>query len=136
MTLPSYIQKAVDLGLLVESDGKIVDCRKDEVETVLGMARLVEKLQPTTQADVEDTTDQEAIVLCRVLSSPPGKARELWADLRVAFGVAHGQYIPANLWTNGVFRTIGNEIDRTYMGEGNAELISREALIRGYSQLT
>lgn len=136
MTLPAYIQKAVDLGLLQEQDGKIIDCNKDAVETVMGMARLVEKIQPTTQSEIEDTTDQEAIVLCRVLSSPHGKARELWADLRVAFGVAHGQAIPDNLWTNGVFRTIGTEIDRTFMGERDASLISRESLIRVYGELS
>ena len=136
MNFPAYIQKAVDLGLLTAEGEKIVDCDKDSVETVVGMARLISKIQPTTQSEIEDTTDQEAIVLCRVLSSPHGKARELWADLRVAFGVAHGQAIPDNLWTNGVFRTIGKEIDRTFMGERDATLISRESLILVYSKLT
>ena len=116
MSFPTYIQKAIDHGLLTVEGDKVVDCNKDAVETVVGMSRLIDKIQPTTQSEIEDTTDQEAIVLCRVLSAPFGKARELWADLRVAFGVAHGQSIPGSLWTDGVFRTIGGEIDRTFHG--------------------
>ena len=81
MTFPHYIQKAVDLGLLEASGDKITGCKKEEVETIMGMARIIEKIQPTTTAKEDDTTDQEAIVLCRVLSSPSGLARELWADL-------------------------------------------------------
>ena len=135
MTFPAYIQKAVDLGLLETDSGKIVGCKKDEVETILGMARLVEKIQPTTRIEVDDTTDQEAIVLIRVLSSPSGKANELWADLRIAFGVGHGQAMPDELWSTRVFRAIGREIDRTFMGERNASLISRESLISGYASL-
>lgn len=132
---PAYIQKAVDLGLLEADDGKIIGCKKDEVETVLGMARIIDKLQPTTAAQDEDTTDQEAIVLCRVLSSPTGKARELWAELRIAFGIGHGQAIPLDLWSNNVFKAIGNEIDRTFMGERNSSVISRESLIHEYTEL-
>lgn len=132
---PHYIQKAVDLGLLQAEDGKITGCAKDEVETVMGMARLIEKIQPTTAAEVDDTTDQEAIVLIRVLSSPSGKANELWGDLRIAFGVGHGQSIPDELWSTRIFRAIGREIDRTFMGERNASLISRESLISGYASL-
>jgi replicative DNA helicase len=135
MTFPAYIQKAVDLGLLETESGQITGCKKDEVETILGMARLVEKIQPTTRSEVDDTTDQEAIVLIRVLSSPSGKANELWADLRIAFGVGHGQAIPDELWSTRVFRAIGREIDRTFMGERNASLISRESLIGGYASL-
>ncbi|HAW75185.1 MAG TPA: hypothetical protein DCW74_05545, partial [Alteromonas australica] len=67
MSLPFYVQKAVDLGLLTEQDGKVTDCAKEEVETILGAARIIEKLQPTSAVEVDDTTDQEAIVLCRVL---------------------------------------------------------------------
>ena len=125
MPLPHYIQKAVDLGLLTLEDGKITGCNKEAVETVMGTARLIEKIQPTTAAKAEDTTDQEAIVLCRVLSSPTGKARQLWADLRVAFGIGHGQSVPTNLWSTPTFRAIGNEIDRTFMGERNSSVISR-----------
>ena len=99
MNLPTYIQKAADLGLLTVEEGKVTDCNKEAVETVLGTARIIEKLQPTTAAEVEDTTDQEAIVLCRVLNAPSGLARELWSELRVAFGVAHDQTVPLNLWS-------------------------------------
>lgn len=133
---PHYIQKAVDLGLLEAEGGKITSVDKDAVETVMGVARLVEKLQPTTTASLDDTTDQEAIVLCRVLSSPSGKARELWSDLRVAFGIGHGQSLPSNMWSTPVFRSIGGEIDRTFLGERNSAIISRESLISEYEQLS
>jgi hypothetical protein len=135
MTFPHYIQKAVDLGLLVAEGDRIIDCKKEEVETIMGMARIIEKIQPTTTAKEEDTTDQEAIVLIRVLSSPSGLARELWADLRIAFGVGHGQTIPDNLWSTDVFRAIGREIDLTFTGERDGSLISREVLIRKYAEL-
>lgn len=133
--LPTYIQKATELGLLTVEDGKVTSCNKDAVETVLGAARIIEKLQPTTTAEVEDTTDQEAIVLARVLSAPTGLARELWSQLRVAFGVAHDQQVPPNLWSTPEFKAVGKEIDRTYMGQRNIQLISREALITGYENL-
>lgn len=135
MNFPHYIQKAVDLGLLTAEDGKITSCNKDAVETVLGTARLIEKIQPTTVAKAEDTTDQEAIVLCRVLASPSGKARELWSQLRVGFGVGHGQAIPESLWSTPVFKAIGGEIDRTFCGERNSSVISRESLITQYADL-
>ena len=133
--LPTYIQKAADLGLLTIEDGKVIDCDKAAVETVLGTARIIEKLQPTTAQETEDTTDQEAIVLCRVLGAPSGLARELWSALRVAFGVAHDQTVPLNLWSTPEFKAIGNEIDRTYLGERNTEMISREAIISNYQGL-
>lgn len=133
--LPTYIQKAADLGLLTVEDGKVTGCDKDSVETVLGTARIIEKLQPTTAAEVEDTTDQEAIVLCRVLSAPSGLARELWSELRVAFGVSHDQAVPLNLWSTPEFKAVGSEIDRTYLGERNTQLITREALIANYEAL-
>jgi hypothetical protein len=136
MSFPFYIQQAVDLGLLQAEDGKIVGCDKDSIETVMGAARLVEKIQPTTTAQLDDTADQEAIILCRVLSSPSGLARELWSQLRIAFGIGHGQSIPQNLWSTNVFRTIGDEIDRTFMGERNASVISYQSLINQYEQLT
>lgn len=135
MQLPTYIQKAVDLGLLKVEEGKVVDCDKEAVETVLGTARIIEKLQPATTAETEDTRDQEAIVLCRVLNAPSGLARELWSQLRVAFGVAHDQSVPQNLWSTPEFKAVGNEIDRTYLGERNTQLISREALVNGYEIL-
>jgi len=133
--LPTYIQKASDLGLLTIEDGKVTGCDKEAVETVLSTARIIEKLQPTTAAETEDTTDQEAIVLCRVLSAPSGLARELWSELRVAFGVAHDQTVPVNLWSTPEFKAVGNEIDRTYLGERNAAMISREAIIGNYQAL-
>lgn len=135
MALPHYIQQAVDLGLLALEGGKITSCNKDAVETVVGAARLIEKIQPTTVAKVDDTTDQEAIVFCRVLSSPTGVAREMWSKLRVAFGVGHGQPVPMSLWSTPVFKSIGNEIDRTFMGERNSSVISRDSLITQYADL-
>ena len=129
MTFPHYIQKAVDLGLLQAEDGKIIDCNKDAVETIMGAARMIEKLQPTTTAKLDDTTDQEAIVLCRVLSSPSGTARHLWAELRAGMGVGHGQDLPDNLWSTKVFRAIGRGIDRIFSGQADFEVISAQSLI-------
>ena len=63
--LPFYIQQAADLGLLEVQDGKVVSCRKDEVETVMGITRIIEKIQPTTVARIDSTKDQEAIVRYR-----------------------------------------------------------------------
>ena len=135
MNLPTHIQKAVDHGLLdVNEEGKVVSCKKDEVETIMGIARVVEKIQPTTTAQADDTTDQEAIVLCRVLNAPSGIARELWSQLRIAFGVSHDQGVPSSLWSNPAFRAVGIEIDRTYLGQLETQLISRDSLIRNYSE--
>ena len=135
-TFPSHIQQAVDLGLLQEADGKIVDCKRDEAETILAVNRVIEKIQPTSAAKADTTTDQEAIVLCRVLSSPSGVARELWTELRVAFGVSHGQNVPTSMWSTPEFRAVGQEVDATYLGERDAQLISRESLITGYARLS
>ena len=74
-------------------------------------------------------------MLCRVLGAPSGLARELWSALRVAFGVAHDQTVPLNLWSTPEFKAIGNEVDRTYLGERNTEMISREAIISNYQGL-
>lgn len=134
MQLPIYIQKAVDLGLLVQENGKITSCQKDQVETVLGMARLIEKIQPTTTADQDDTKDQEAIVLCRILTSPTGKARELWTDLRVAVGVGHGQELPHQLWSTREFKAIGAQIDQIYLGQSDASVISPSTVIDSFSK--
>ena len=136
MTFPHHIQQAVDLGLLEAEDGKIVGCGKQEAETILGMSRIIEKIQPTTAAEADNTTDQEGIVLGRVLTSPPERSKDLWTELRVAFGVAHGQEVPEYLWSNPVFRAIGGEIDCTYRGERNSTLISRESLVREFEQRT
>lgn len=134
--LPFYIQKAVDLGLMVVQDGKIVDVNRDAIETAVAAARLVEKLQPTTIADKDDTTPQEAIVLCRILISPSGLARELWSKFRTAFGLAHGQQLPDHLWSNPGFLAIGKEIDMTYLGERTGSTISKNSLITGYEQMS
>ena len=136
MELPFYIQKAVDLGLLeVKEDGKVHKVNKDVVDTVVDTARLVEKLQPSTIADNDDTTDQEAIVLCRILISPSGLARELWSQFRTAFGLGHGQEVPTHLWSNPCFMAIAKEIDMTFSGERTGSIISKNSLITGYQQM-
>ena len=135
MTLPFYIQKASDLGLITIEDGRIVDANKTAIDTVFSTARLVEKLQPTSIADKDDTTDQEAIILCRVLHSASGLARELWSQFRTAFGVAHGQELPQNLWSNMAFRSIAREIDLTFLGERTGKIISKDSIITGYENI-
>lgn len=133
MPFPKHIQQAVDLGLLQAEGEQIIGVAAEEAETVLGIARLMEKIQPTTKTDTEDTHDQEAIVLCRVLTSATGLARELWSDLRIAVGVAHGQTLPRQLWSSDVFRAIGGLIDRIYMNEADGSaLISKDSLISSY----
>lgn len=134
MTFPKHIQQAVDLGLLTAEDGRITGVGSEESETILGISRLMEKIQPTTKQDQEDTTDQEAIVLIRVLSSPHGTARELWSDLRVAVGVGHGQNLPKQLWSTDVFQCIGGLIDRIYTDQeaSGAKIIGKETLIQAY----
>ena len=133
MNFPPHIQNAVDLGLLQAADGKITGVGKEEAESVFGLVRLVEKIQPTTKFEGDDTTDQEAIVLCRVLNSPSGLARELWSDLRIAVGVSHGQALPHQLWSNDAFRSIGGLIDRIFNGEADgASLISKQHLITAF----
>lgn len=135
MTFPKHIQAAVDLGLLRVEGGKVVSVERQEVETVFGMARLMEKIQPTTKFEGDDTKDQEAIVICRVLTSPSGLAKELWAELRTAVGVGYGQFLPRQLWSNDAFRSIGGLIDLIFNGEANgAKLISRESLIAAFPQ--
>ena len=133
MQFPKHIQQAVDLGLLQAEGDQIIGVAAEEAETVLGIARLMEKIQPTTKAETEDTHDQEAIVLCRVLTSPSGLARELWSDLRIAVGVGHGQSLPRQLWSTDVLRAIGGLIDRIYMNEASGTaLISKDSLIAAY----
>lgn len=133
MNFPPHIQNAVDLGLLEAADGKIVGVGKEEAESVFGLVRLIEKIQPTTKFEGDDTTDQEAIVLCRVLNSPSGLARELWSDLRIAVGVSHGQSLPHQLWSNDAFRSIGGLIDRIFNGEADgASMISKQHLITAF----
>ena len=133
---PFYLQKAIDLGLLTQEDGKIVNCNTDSVQLATEVARIVDKLQPTSVQDREDTTSQEAIVLSRVLCSPPGLARELWSQLRTGFGIGHGQLIPIGLWSDSRFKAIAKEIDLTYIGDRSGQVLSRESLIAGYTNLS
>lgn len=133
--LPHWPQKALELGLIQVIDGRIVTVDTSAVNTIIGTARLVEKLQPSTIADRDDTTDQEAIVLSRVLTSASGVARELWSQLRTAFGVGHGQELPATLWSNIAFRAIGKEIDLTFLGERTGKTISKQSIITGYESV-
>lgn len=135
MELPFYLQKAVNLGLLKEENGKIVEAMPQYSDRVMEVARIVDKLQPSNVQDREDTTIQEAIILSKVLSSPPGLARELWGQLRTGFGIGHGQLIPLNLWSDDKFKAIAKEVDITFLGERSGKLISRESLIAGYSSL-
>lgn len=130
--LPHYIQKAVDLGLLVLEDGKIVAANEPAVDRAMDVARVVDKLQPTSVQEREDTTPQEAIVLSKVLTAPSGLAREHWAELRGAFGVGHGQGVPMSLWSDLRFRAIAYEVDLTFIGQNSSQLISRDSLIASY----
>ncbi len=133
--LSPNIQKAVDIGLLQVENGRITAVNKEATETVFGISRIVQKLQPTTVAEMEDTQEQEAIILCRVLTSPSGLARELWSQLRTGLGVAHDQAVPNSLWSSDVFKAIGGELDAVYRGERNAELLTRQSLITHWEQL-
>ncbi len=136
MPLPFYLQKAVDLGLL-ETDGeKITGCKTPAIERAMDVARIVDKLQPTSVTEREDTLTQEAIVLGRVLASPSGLGRELWGELRTGFGIGHGQLIPLSLWSDDRFRAIAKEIDLTFIGQRSNQLLSRESLIASYTNLS
>jgi hypothetical protein len=135
MELPFYLQKAVDLGLLIEDNNKIIGCKVDIVSKATEVARIVDKLQPTSVQDREDTTIQEAIVLSRTLSSPPGLARELWAQLRTGFGIGHGQMVPLSLWSDSRFKAIAKEIDLIFIGDRSGQILSKESIIAGYTNL-
>lgn len=132
---PFYIQKAIELGLINADENHIISSNNDVINNVIQVARIVDKLQPTSVQEKENTLNQEAIVLSRVLSSPSGKARELWSELRTGFGIGHGQTIPQTLWSDPVFKAIGKEIDLVFMGERTNKLISKDSLITGYSRL-
>jgi hypothetical protein len=119
--------------LLELEDGKIQSVKTDIASKALDVARVVDKLQPTSVHEREDTTSQEAIILSKVLTSPTGLARQHWAELRGAFGVGHGQVVPQILWSDTRFRAIASEIDLTFIGQANNQLISRESLIAAYS---
>lgn len=130
---PFYIQKAVELGLLYVDGNQIVGCDDRATSKAMEVARIVDKLQPTSVQEREDTTPQEAIVLSRVLTSPSAVAREQWAQLRGAFGAGAGQGVPMTLWSDMRFRAIAHEIDSTFTGQTNNQLISRDSLVANYS---
>lgn len=132
MEVPYYIAKAASLGLLVLEDGKIASVNKSATSQTLEVARIVDKLQPTSVQEREDTTSQEAIVLSRVLTAPSGLARQYWSELRGAFGVGHGQLVPSSLWSDFRFKAIAAEIDMTFIGQASSQLITRDSLITGY----
>lgn len=134
MQFPKHVQTAVDLGLLTSDGDKITGVGQEEAQSVFGLVRLIEKIQPTTKFEGDDTTNQEGIVLCRVLTSPSGIARELWSDLRIAVGVGHGQSLPRQLWSTDVFRAIGGLIDRVFNGEADGtNQISKASLIQAFT---
>lgn len=136
MQFPAYIQKAIDLGLLSSDGVKVVYCNDNTISRAVDVARIVDKLQPTSIQEREDTIAQEAIVLSRLLAAPSSLARELWAELRTGFGVGYGQLIPQSLWSDQSFRAIANEIDLTFIGERSSQVLSRESLIAGYTGLS
>jgi len=133
---PFYIQKAVELGLLITDGIKITGCNEKAAEKTISVARIVDKLQPTSVQQREDTLSQEAIVLSRVLAAPSGVARELWAELRTAFGMGHGQYVPSTLWSDDCLRAVAREIDLTFIGERTNQTISKESIISSYRNLS
>lgn len=135
MVFPYYIQKAIDLGLLVAENGRVVGCNEEAIDKTTLVARIVDKLQPTSIQERDDTTNQEAIVLSRILTSPSGLARELWSELRTGFGMGHGQPIPVTLWSDHNLRIVAREIDLTFMGERSNQVISKESLITAYGAL-
>ena len=136
MNYPFYIQKAEELGLIYfDEDGKVNLVNTEKCDKILSTARIIDKLQPTTTAQVEDTTSQEAIVLNQVISSPPKKAKELWSQLRTAFGVGHGEYVSQAIWSDKRFKVISHEIDLIFLGERSVELLEAESLVSSYSSL-
>lgn len=133
--IPFYLKKAIDIGLLELVDGNIESVKSDVVQHAFEVARIVDKLQPTSVEQREDTLTQEAIILTRVLSAQQTRARELWSELRVCLGVANKQLVPATLWSDERFRAIAKEIDLTFIGERPGKIISRESIIAGYGNL-
>ena len=84
-----YVQKAIDLGLVkIDDKGQFHPNADGAVHAISQAARIIDKLQPSTVNSLENTTDQEAIVLSRVLSSDSGKAKEFWSKLRSCLGVS------------------------------------------------
>jgi KaiC/GvpD/RAD55 family RecA-like ATPase len=130
--LPYYIQKAIELGLLEHTDEGLRSSAGGAHLSALEIARIVDKLQPSSVQEREDTTPQEAIVLSRVLASSSLRARELWAALRSAFGVMQDQVVPPVLWSDPRFRAIAAEIDGVFIGQSNTQVISRDSLAVAY----
>ena len=134
--LPHWIQVAVDLGALTfNDDGKLVNNRTLDPDTVVGCARIVEKLRPELHKPTHSSADQEAIVLSRIFISPSKKARQMWMQLRTALGIGHGDRVPRDMWTTDVFKEIGSEIDRIYLGEAATEVLSSRVIIEEYNNL-
>jgi hypothetical protein len=131
--LPFYVQKAVDLGLLSYDNNKLTVIASSESSKILEVARIVDKLQPSSVLEREDTKPQEAIVLNKILTSASGPAREYWSELRAAFGVGNGQSVPLSLWSDSRFRAIANEIDMIYIGQANSEVISRDSIVASHT---
>ena len=131
--LPFYVQRAVDLGLMAIEEGRLKPVGVQEASKVLEVARIVDKLQPTSVQEREDTRSQEAIVLSKILTSASGPAREYWSELRAAFGVGHGQVVPLSLWSDPRFRAIAHEIDMIFAGQANSEVISRDSIIASHT---
>ena len=136
MSFPHWIQQCLDLGIyFVDENNNIRQNHALDPNSVIGCARIVEKLRPELHKPIYSSTDQEAIVLCRVLTEPSGQARELWKKLRTAVGVGHGDRIPRSLWSTSTFLAIAQEIDKIYLGESTTEVISTRIIIDEYSRL-
>jgi len=131
--LPYYIQKAIELGLLEQTEHGLRSTSDGGHLSAMEVARIVDKLQPSSVQEREDTTPQEAIVLSRVLASSSARARELWAALRSAFGVMLDQSVPPVLWSDARFRAIAHEIDMVFIGQSDTSVISRDSLAVAYT---
>ena len=134
-TKPFYIQKAEELGLIEVNDGKIDSVKTEACDKIISVARIVDKLQPTTAQAVEDTLDQEAIVLSRVLSGTSVKAKEYWSELRTAFGVKFGEMVSPSIWSDARFKQIAREIDMIFIGDRDVELIEPNSILTSYESI-
>lgn len=132
---PFYIQKAEELGLVEINDGRIQSVQNEACDKIINVARIVDKLQPTTAQAQENTLDQEAIVLSRVLRGTSVKAKEYWSELRTAFGVKFGEMIASSVWSDPRFKQIAREIDMIFMGERDVELIEPNSILISYQSL-
>jgi hypothetical protein len=131
--LPEIYRQAVDLGLVEIQNNKLVQV--SNLDCVPQVAKLVEKIRPELHQDLFLKSDQEAIVLSRVLSSSPDDAREKWAILRQALGVKHKAIIPPRLWSNEIFAAISNEIDQIYLGRRAVTELAPNTIIKSYGDL-